>query len=151
MNRAWVDANVVLRFLLRDNEDLYNKAAEIVGLVEKGELQLLVSVLTVAELVWTLESFYAFSKERIKEVLSAFLTASGIEVEERRVVLAALEDYAAQNVDFIDAYLARHAVARGTTLVCTFDKKHFARLPVEVFGLPSLKPPDQIGKGSGHG
>lgn len=37
MKRAWVDANVVLRFLLRDSEDLYDKAAAIVGLVEKGK------------------------------------------------------------------------------------------------------------------
>ncbi|MCR4418622.1 MAG: PIN domain-containing protein [Clostridia bacterium] len=130
MKKAWVDANVVLRFLLRDDERLYAKAARIMDLVEEGQLLLLVSPLTVAELVWTLESFYALPRERIREVLSAFLTASGVEAEERQVVLAALEDYVEQNVDFIDAYLARHAVARGVPLVCTFDRKHFSRLPV---------------------
>ncbi|MBC7347699.1 MAG: PIN domain-containing protein [Clostridia bacterium] len=90
----------------------------------------------VAELVWTLESFYDLPKSRIREVLSAFLAAEGVEPEERSVVLAALEDYAEQNVDFIDAYLARHALARGLPRVFTFDRKHFSRLPVETLPEP---------------
>lgn len=130
--RAWVDANVILRFLLRDDERLYARAAEIMAEVEAGRLNLLVSPLTVAEMVWTLESYYELPRERIRDVIASFLQAEGIEAEEAIVLLQSLDDYLSKNVDFIDAYVANHALSKRISTIYTFDKKHFSRLPVTV-------------------
>jgi predicted nucleic acid-binding protein len=52
-----------------------------------------------------------------------------VQVEEGRLLVAALESMARSNVDFVDAYLAEVARSKGET-VCSFDRD-FARLDVE--------------------
>lgn len=84
-----------------------------------------------AEVVWTLDSFYGLPRQSIAGRLAQFLSADGIEAEERDVLLQALRDYEEKNVDFADAYLARHAERLGPPRVCTFDLKHFSRLGVQ--------------------
>lgn len=69
---------------------------------------------------------------QVAEAVGAFATADGVAVEERETVIQALSDYVSLNVDFVDAYLAAKASAGGWP-VCTFDRTHFNRLPVEKF------------------
>lgn len=102
---------------------------------EQGKLKLLVAPITIAEVVWTLEWFYKIPKNQIADILSAFICADGVEVEEGDVILFALKSYKEYNVDFIDAYLFHHMVKLGNNKIFTFDKKHFSRLDVEILEL----------------
>jgi len=129
---VWVDANVVLRYLLRDHEELFAEAARVMDRAERGEVNLHLASITVAELVWVLDSFYGYPREEVSRVIESFLTADGVVPQEREIVLQALSDYATLNVDFVDAYLAAKAAATGRP-VYTFDTKDFARLPAERF------------------
>lgn len=134
MEEAWLDANVVLRFLTADHEEMYAKARALMARAERGEVRLRLAPLTVAEIVWTLDSFYRLARRDIADKLAQFIVADGVEAEERLVLLQALRDYRDKNVDFADAYLARHAEQSGVTRIYTFDQKHFSRLG----GEPSL-------------
>ncbi|MEW6230333.1 MAG: PIN domain-containing protein, partial [Bacillota bacterium] len=102
---VWVDANVVLRYLIRDNEELFTEASRVMEMAERGEINLHLAPLTVAELVWVLESYYGYPHEQVAEAVGAFATADGVAVEERETVIQALSDYVSLNVDFVDAYL----------------------------------------------
>lgn len=129
MTRAWLDANVVLRFLTGDPEEMAREAKGLMARAERGELTLFLTDLVVAETVWVLRSFYDHPMERIRDTLSAFVSAPGIEVENLDVLLESLDLAADKNVDFVDAYLASRA-HRAQELVCTFDTSDFKRLPV---------------------
>ena len=48
MKKYWIDANVILRYLLEDHEQMSPKAKEIMVKVEKREISLLVAVITIA-------------------------------------------------------------------------------------------------------
>lgn len=133
MEKIWIDANVILRYLLKDNEEFYAKAYEIMKKADSRELKLLVSPLTIAEVVWTLESFYKISKDQISDTLNTFICSEAVEAEERDTLILSLNSYRENNVDFIDAYIAAHAINSGNKKVFTFDKKHFSRLNVELF------------------
>lgn len=128
MKRLWVDANVLLRFLTRDPEDMAAKAASLMLRAERGEVVLIVSPLTVAELVWVLKSFYRRSLSEIAEAVVPLLSADGIVVEERELMIRALELARDKNVSFADAVLALQA-ARREEAVCTFDVTDFKKLP----------------------
>ena len=128
MNRLWVDANVILRFLTKDPPDMSDQAARLVEAVQEGKYRLFVPVLVLAETVWVLKSFYGHSRQEIRDVLSALITASEVDVEEAQTVLQALQLSASRNVDFVDAYLAVRAKEAGEQ-VCTFDESDFKRLP----------------------
>jgi predicted nucleic acid-binding protein len=128
VKRLWVDANVLLRFLTRDPKDMAEKAASLMLRAERGEVLLVVSPLTVAELVWVLKSFYRRTLSEITKVVVPLLGADGIEVEERDLMVRALELARDKNVDFADAVLALQAVRRDEA-VCTFDVTDFKKLP----------------------
>lgn len=135
MSRAYVDANVLLRYLTQDPPDMAEKARETLAVAGRGELLLILTAVTMAEVVWTLDSFYGHSREQIATSLSAFLGAQGLEVPEREVLISALVLYRDRNVDFADALLAAYALENGPNLVCTFDHD-FRR----VGGLKILEP-----------
>ena len=130
MKRLWVDANVLLRFLTRDPEDMAAKAASLMLRAERGEVLLVVSLLTVAEMVWVLKSVYRRSLSEIAQVVVPLLGADGLEVEDRELMIRALELARDKNVDFADAVLALQAARRDET-VCTFDVTDFKKLPAE--------------------
>jgi predicted nucleic-acid-binding protein len=130
VKRLRVDANVLLRFLTGEPEDLAERAAGLMRSAEAGEVLLILSPLVVAEIVWVLKSFYRHSFWDIAEVLVPLLSADGIEVAEREILIGAIELARDHNVDFVDAVLALEAVRDGET-VCTFDAKDFKRLPAK--------------------
>jgi predicted nucleic-acid-binding protein len=125
---GWLDTNVILRFLLRDNENLFKKANDLFERAERKELTLHLHPLVLAELVWTLESFYGFDKADITDKLSDFIDADGIGVQDKEVARNALQVYSDKNVDFIDAYLTQYAIHKSPDIVYSMDKKHFPRL-----------------------
>ena len=129
---AWIDANVVLRYLLRDNEDLFKSVCEIFLEAENGDLTLMIHILTLAEIIWTLESYYECSKEEISTILEELIDADGIEMHESEIVKNALTSYRDNNVDFVDAYLAEIAFSKGPATIYTLDRKHFSRLTGDI-------------------
>ncbi|MGI6412134.1 MAG: PIN domain-containing protein [Syntrophomonadaceae bacterium] len=129
---VWVDANVMLRYLLRDNEDLFSQAESLIKSAEAGEIRIRLASLTVAEMVWVMDSFYNLDRDRLVEILTTLITADGVVTDEKELMLKALVDYHANNVDFIDAYLANRADSLGDP-VATFDNKHFKRLPAKLY------------------
>lgn len=119
-----IDANVVLRYLLDDHEELSLKAAQI---IEEREAMLLPEV--ACEVVYVLQKVYKVGRPEIQEHLSALIVSQLVLVEQAEVLLKALECYAATSLDFVDTLLwAHHAVDHDEVL--TFDKKlgkHLAR------------------------
>jgi predicted nucleic acid-binding protein len=128
VKRLRVDANVLLRFLTGEPEPMAERSARLMRRAEAGEILLILSPLIVAEIVWVLKSFYGHSCADIAGALVPLLSADGIEVEEREIMIRAIELARDKNVDFVDAVLALQAVRSGET-VCTFDKTDFKRLP----------------------
>lgn len=131
-NDGWLDTNVILRFLIRDNECMFEKARRLFAAAEQGKLRLFVHPLVIAELIWTLDSFYGYTKKEIISVVGALIEADGIYMQETDIVRNALYLYEEKNVDYIDAYLASYTVTNEPDVVYSFDKKHFERLPVHV-------------------
>ena len=112
-----IDANVILRYLLDDHEELSAKAAQM---LEGREVVLLPEV--ACEVVYVLQKVYKVSRPQIQEHLSALLVSQLVRVEQAEVLLKALECYAATALDFVDALLwAHHAVAHDEVL--TFDRQ----------------------------
>ena len=130
--RGWLDTNVVLRFLIRDHEKYFQAAKELFTKAEKGELALLIHPLTIAELVWTLDSFYEYEKKEIVNTLLGFIDAEGIEVPEKEIIRKALVDYADKNVDYLDSYLAAYAGQIGPRTIFTLVNKPFKRLEGDI-------------------
>ncbi|MCS6902710.1 MAG: PIN domain-containing protein [Candidatus Bipolaricaulota bacterium] len=128
MNEYFVDTNVFLRFLTNDVPAQADAVARLLRQAAAGKINLHTSVLVIAELVWTLESYYELSREAIKTQVLTILHTPGLQVEDAHLIGSAILLYADRNIDFIDAYNACWMRERGLSRACTFDKKHFARV-----------------------
>jgi len=128
VKRAFVDANVLLRYLTKDPPDLADAAFKTFSAAQQGLIVLVLTPITVAEVVWVLESFYGYPRDQIAETLSRFLRSDGLEVMDLDLLIEALSLYHEKNIDFADALLAGIALSRNLKLIYSFDK-HFARIP----------------------
>ncbi len=126
--RFFADTNLFPRYLATDVpeqagavETLYHRAA-------KGEFELVTNTLGIAEIVWTLESYYALSRPEIQQRVLAILNTPGLEIAEREILNRAILWYGEKNVDFIDACNAAWMSSQGIASVYTVNQKHLGRL-----------------------
>jgi len=127
MNPEFADTNLFLRYLTNDVPAQADAVERLFRGAARGERALITTPLVIAEMVWTLESFYALPKDEIKEAVLGILNTPVIKVEESGLVLQAAVWYEEKNVDFIDAYHAAWMHARNIDVAHTFDSRHFNR------------------------
>jgi predicted nucleic-acid-binding protein len=126
--QIFVDTNLFLRYLTNDIPAQADAVEKVLRRSATGEFSLITNTLVIAEIIWTLESFYKLDRVRIKEMVLSILNTPGLEVAESNLILTAIFDYTDKNVDFIDAFNAAWAMDQGIIKVYTFDRKHFNRL-----------------------
>ena len=120
-----IDTNVLLRYLLRDDEA---QAERAYGLIH-GNATVLVTDVVLAETIWTLmgRKFRA-GKSDVISVIEALLNEPGIRFEDDQVVWRALQSYRDTDAGFSDAlivYKALNVAAAGGEVldtVHTFDQ-----------------------------
>jgi predicted nucleic acid-binding protein len=128
MSRAYVDANLILRFLVGDPPEMAEQAAHLFQAVEAGQVTLIVDDITVTEVVWVLQSFYKHTPANIAAAVRDLLLHTGITADDKDTLLYALSLYETKNVDFADALLAARMQKRRIEAVFSFDN-HFDQLP----------------------
>lgn len=124
----FVDTNVFLRFLTADDPVKAKKAKELFERAVNGKVTLQTSLMVIAEIIWTLESFYKLDRREIAAKVEKILNTPHLECPETDLIFQALDFYAEKNVDFIDAYHAFLLRERGFLQIVTFDRKHFKRV-----------------------
>lgn len=117
-----LDTNVLLRHLLQDSAGQSARATGLLERIEAGEFTARLTAMVIAEMVWVLSGVhYRFSRDEIRQALDEVLEIPGLHVRDSEAIGAALDIYAAHNVDFIDAYQAAIAGTSGMTIV-SFDR-----------------------------
>jgi predicted nucleic-acid-binding protein len=125
MTEYFLDTNVFLRYLTDDLPEQAQAVEQILQRAAKGKVALRTNALVIAEIVWTLESYYERSRDEIREHVFAIVNTPGLDVENADIITEAAFLYADQNVDFIDAYNACWMKQEGLARVYTFDVKHY--------------------------
>ena len=125
--RVFADTNLFLRYLTNDLPEQADAVESLLRQASAGSLLLVTNALVIAEIVWTLQSFYQLDAGDIKAKILAILNTPGIEIEDAGLVLQAIADYADLNVDYADAYNAAWIRQYDMQSVYSFDKRHFER------------------------
>ena len=124
-----LDTSVILRHALGDDPSHRRQALRLFEQAGEGTLRLLVPSLVIAQVAWTLESFYRASREYITSLLDALLETPGVTALEPWVVSRCMEIYRTHNIEIVDAYLVALAEETKTPVLATFNKKDFRRFP----------------------
>ena len=110
-----LDANVILRYLLNDNEAMAKEAENVI----KTEVTM-VPIEVIAEVVYVLKGVYSVDRVKIRDALMEFL--SEVTVAEKEVIQIGLEAYVENNLDFVDCILYAYSCVKKYDTK-TFDKK----------------------------
>ena len=120
MNVPWwknmhlIDTNVILRFILNDNNEMTERAAEIIasGAYTRPEV--------IAEVVYVLKSVYSIPKYKIASIVCGL--SNIIQIENSDCVIYAINLFASVSLDFVDCLLiAYHRINHEN--VFSFDQK----------------------------
>lgn len=110
-----VDTNVVVRYLVKDDDAQSTRAHVIIG-----SAPIFVSPTVVLECEWVLRSLYGFSPRQVVNALEAFCGTPNVNVGEAAAVERAFR-LTEQGLDFADAL--HLALAGGCEAFVTFDKR----------------------------
>jgi predicted nucleic acid-binding protein len=105
--KVFVDTNIFLRYLTKDDPVQFPRCRTLFKKAQEGEVLLVTSTLVIAEMIWTLTSFFHIPKDQIIEKISIIIGSEAVQISDKDLLAEALVLYARKNIDFIDAY---HAV-----------------------------------------
>lgn len=128
MKKVFLDTNIFLRYLTNDVPDKADRVEALLKRAASGKIRLVTTELVIAEIVWVLESYYELSRGKIAEQVRAILGTEGLEIINGDLVGRAMEYYLADNIDFIDGYIAALMEKKGITEIYSYDKKHLTGL-----------------------
>ena len=120
-----IDTNVLLRYLVEDDEEQAKLARRILEEDMTPERPGLVTLVAVLELDWVMRAQYDFKAKTVAEVISGLMASPNLVFERANVVQAAL---AFVHGDLADNILHLTGSAEGCSHTVTFDRK-FSRLP----------------------
>jgi uncharacterized protein len=123
----FIDTNLFLRYLTRDDEDKAQKVLNLLKRVEENEEKVITSPLVIFEVIFTLESFYKVQREEIKELLSPILDLRGLKLLDKGIYRQALDIYTQNKISFADVFNAAFAIKKGIKEIYSYDK-HFDKL-----------------------
>lgn len=118
-----LDTNVLVRYLTQDDKKQSGKANALIENELTAQIPGYVTLVTLVEVVWVLESCYDQSKESILDVLHALLTTRQLVVEKADNVYMAMKRFSSGNADFSDVLITILSEQEGCSRVVTFDKR----------------------------
>lgn len=118
-----IDTNIVVRFLVRDDE---KQAALVYRRLKNAEAKkevFLVPLLVVLETIWVLESIYDVSRIEILDSFDELLLMPVLNFETPEVIQRAIVFARETTLDLSDLLIAHSARRLGCDSVITFDKR----------------------------
>ncbi|MBW4551304.1 MAG: type II toxin-antitoxin system VapC family toxin [Aphanocapsa sp. GSE-SYN-MK-11-07L] len=118
-----LDANVLLRYLIQDDQQQWQKAAAYINSgIESGEIFFINSIV-LCECVWVLQRAYKLSRDEVVLALEQILSGSQFQFEDKAILHGCIQQMKAGSADFADYLLGKLNQQAGCTETATFDCK----------------------------
>lgn len=128
--KYFVDTNIFLRTLIRENKETFSECYRFLELIKTNKIEGVTSSLVLAEMIWTLTSYYRFSRKRAARAVRSVLSLSGLRIIDDYYHNLALTLFENNKVKYIDSLIASiPAVQDNAWVVVSYDKD-FDRLGV---------------------
>jgi predicted nucleic acid-binding protein len=122
----FVDTNVILRYLVRDDEEKAQACLAVFQRAQTGSEELFTCESVIAEAVYVLSSHrgpYRLGHDEIAARLMPIVGLRGLRMPQKRVCERALEVYRASlSLDFEDALAIAHMERQGIAEVLSYDR-----------------------------
>ena len=122
MERKLVDTNIILRYLLQDDAELFEKASAVLEKVKTGQEKVIILESVLTECVYVLLKVYRISRATIAESLRTLFHYKGIANPDKLDLIDSIDIFSQSNLSFVDCILC--AKARNNAMpLYTFDEE----------------------------
>ena len=125
--RYYIDTNVVIRYLLHDNEKHYREAQYYFTEAKSGSIILIMIPEIIHEIEYVLRKVYAFPRPQVSEFLEEIISTRYITIKDSLLLQQSIAVYRETAVDLADIFSyfkAKHDYAT----VLSFDKTDFRKI-----------------------
>ncbi|MBQ8678904.1 MAG: PIN domain-containing protein [Treponema sp.] len=112
---VYADANILIRYIINDNETMAQKADEAIN-----SRTLFVLPEVFAEIVYVLTKVYGIERTDVADSMLELLDF--VSTTEPEIMKTAFQNYRETKLDFVDCILAAHAISDYQQIL-SFDKK----------------------------
>ncbi len=130
MTKAYVDTNVLVRFLTNDDAAKQQRSAALFRRVEQGDVQLTTPSSAIAEVVYILSSSKLYNKPRSEVVrtLLPLVKLPSLKLYRRNIIVKALALFESTKLNFGDAMIAADVLSTTDKPLYSFDEG-FDKIP----------------------
>lgn len=121
MKIFFLDTNVFLRFILKDNLVLWKKAENYFLQAKEEKIHLIIIPEIILEIEYVLRKVYRIPKLQIYRQLSFISAIPYVEIRNREIISNTINSYIRKNVDLLDLFLF-YTAAKENAQVLSFDK-----------------------------
>ena len=118
-----IDTNILIRFLVGDDEVQAKKVYTIFKKAELNKTELFVPLLVMVEFIWVLESIYEITRTDILDAINELLLMPILNFEHQSALQQFSISGRGSKYDLSDLLIAHSASEQGCESVITFDKK----------------------------
>jgi predicted nucleic acid-binding protein len=122
MSTCFLDTNILLRFLTRDDEGKAQQALDLLLRVERGEEKVITSPLVIFETIYTLQRFYKVPRQLIKEQIVSIISLRSLHLPDKNLYHRAFALYVTKDISFADAYNAIYMQAEEVSHIYSWDR-----------------------------
>jgi predicted nucleic-acid-binding protein len=117
-----LDTNVLVRYLAQDDKAQSARASRLIEKELSEANPGFIAVIVLVELCWVLKRLYAATPAELRQTVRDLLDSRQLVIEQRDVVLTALQRLGEGKADLADALIAAIAADAGCDRTVTFDK-----------------------------
>lgn len=118
-----IDTNILVRYITQDDQKQAALVNDFIEHIVQRNEKLYVNLMVVCELIWVLEECYRYKKNEIIDAIQVLCEVSTVELEDREVLLKALQDFQESSVDFFDGLIGRYNHMKKCDYTISFDKR----------------------------
>jgi len=86
MEKKFVDTNIFLRYLTKDDPSKYERCRELFKKAIEAKITLATSGMIIAELIWTLLSYYKVPKAEVVDKISIIVATDNLFIPDKEIM-----------------------------------------------------------------
>lgn len=118
-----LDTNIIIRYITQDDVKQSRLATHLIESKLSVKNPGFITLLSLVEISWVLDSCYELKKIDIINILSELLISKELLVERKDAAYMAIKRCKASNADFSDTLIAVVSELEGCEKIVTFDKR----------------------------
>ena len=100
-----IDTNIIIRFLVGDNEEHLRLSIEYFKQIESGQIQVEILSGVLMEAYFVLTKFYKIDKSEVIQDLKTIICFEGVINKDKAILIEALNIIEHKNINFVDALI----------------------------------------------